>query len=46
MHRFVRLYPVAMLLFRTWKAGEKKLFFKMIDEEGRLLLNNGIFEYK
>lgn len=38
-------FPGRKVTFQGWKAGEGKLYFKLTDEEGRLLLGNGVFEY-
>lgn len=39
-------FPGQNMTVQTWKIEEGKLYFKMVDEDGRLLLGNGILEYK
>lgn len=39
-------YPGGDVTLKIWKMEEGKLFFKLIDSEGRLLLGNGLLEYK
>lgn len=39
-------FPGCNVTLQMWKIEEGKLYFKFIDEEGRLLLGNGILEYK
>lgn len=39
-------YPGQDMTMQAWKAEEGKLYFKLVDAEGRLILGNGIFEYQ
>lgn len=39
-------YPGQNMTMQAWKDGEGRLIFKLTDEEGRLILGNGIFEYE
>ena len=39
-------YPGQKLTLSAWKLEEGKAVFKLTDEEQRLILGNGIFEYK
>lgn len=39
-------YPGRNMTLQAWKLEEGRLCFKLLDEEGRLLLGNGLFEYE
>ena len=39
-------YPGRNMTLQAWKMKEGCLCFKLMDEEGRLLLGNGLFEYE
>lgn len=39
-------FPGRNVTFQGWKVGEGKIYFKLMDDQGRLLLGNGIFEYQ
>lgn len=39
-------YPGQDITLQGWKVDDGKVFFKLIGEEGKSLLNNGLFEYR
>lgn len=39
-------YPGQDMKLKAWKAEEGKLIFNLEDSKGRLILGNGVFEYK
>lgn len=39
-------FPGRDVTFTGWKVEEGKIYFKLTDSEGRLLLGNGLFEYE
>lgn len=39
-------YPGRNITVQGWKVEEGKIYWKMLDEQGRLLMANGIYEYK
>lgn len=39
-------YPGCNVTVKSWEVEKGTIYFQMLDEEGRLLLNNGILEYK
>lgn len=39
-------FPGCDVRIQTWKAEEGTLYFKMLDDQDRVLLNNGLLEYE
>lgn len=39
-------YPGQDMTLKAWKVEDGKIYFRLLDQEGRKILENGIFEYK